>query len=329
MGTRDIFSGSSAGPIPGPSFLDQYAMHMAALYRASCFPLTGVAGVNTITATLEPPLGASGLIDGMRFGISWASVNTGGMTLSIGGLPPVPVLDAEGATLLPGSVSAGLRSTLEYVGGAFRVQSPLLAGASADAGSFYWQFEVSGTWTKPGGLHDNRLVRVHAIGAGGGSSGYTPGGGGACAIGIFRAAELPGTVSILIAAGGVGRTDNNPAGSAGDTTFGSLLTGYGAGAMASGSSQPATPGGMFARGLGGGWNAYHCGGYSDPADEGRKHSWWGGAGGARGTDGGGLSAFAGRGGNLNEGGVAPGGGAGRRTSGGPYNGARGEVRIWI
>ncbi|MRH22952.1 hypothetical protein [Rhodovulum strictum] len=331
MGTRDIFSGSSAGPIPGPSFLDQYAMHMAALYRASCFPLTGVAGVNTITATLDPPLGASGLIDGMRFGIGWTSVNTGGMTLSIGGLPPVPVLDAKGATLVPGAVSAGLRSTLEYVGGAFRVQSPLLAGETIGAGPFYWQFDLSGTWTKPPGLPDDRAVLVHAIGAGGGSNRYAPGAGGACAIGVFRAIQLPSSVAISVGAGGLGRTDFGGTAAAGDSTFGSLLTGYGAG-PASASEAANVPGAMFGRGTTAGWNSVLGGGYYVDVGGTTNSSWYGGGCGARTSGAVGRSGMAGNGGNVNQPGNAPGGGAGLYPSvggAGPLNGARGEVRIWI
>lgn len=209
-------------------------MHMNAMYRSVAFPLTAVSGANAVTAALDPPLSGAGLIDGMRFGLTWAAANTGAVTLSINGSAPVPVLTANGAALIPGDVGAGLRSTIEYISGAFRVLSPLLGSSSGGSASYFWQFTASGTWTKPSGISDDRMVTIEAWGGGGGgnyglsSSTTSCGAGGAYASKRFRLADLPASVSVTVGAGGTGRTGSVGNGTpGGNSTFGTLLTAFG------------------------------------------------------------------------------------------------------
>lgn len=346
MVNRTTFSGASTPPLGGPDFLNQYAERIGTLFDASALPLTGVGGTaDAVTATLDPPLAPPGtFVDGMKFTLTWAAANTAGVTLAINGGSALAVVDAKGAALAAGAISTGLRSVLEYIGGSFRVLTTLLDATGA--GSFFWQFTASGTWNKPTGLDDDRMVFVEAWGAGGGGASATVGGGGgggAYISGWFRAGDLPSSASVTIGAGGA----VNNAG--GNTAFGALLTargagaasgangGFGAGALASarlggggggnGSTAAVNGGdGQFESGGGGGG----AGGGSGIGAGAGGNSYRGGGGGAGATsfspttNVGGTSIFAGNGGGSNVAGSAPAGGGGRNAAG-----ARGEVRIWI
>lgn len=352
MATRDTYTSAGAAPT-GTQFADNVAAHIKEIYDAASFPLTTIGGTaNALTATLDPVLDGAGLVDGMRFTLTWGAANTGGMTLAINGGSAVPVLDIVGAALVAGAVASGLRSMIEYVGGNFRVLTALLAGGGSGGGPYHFRYTSSATWNKPAALPDDAIVIVRLRGAGGGGSSAPPGGGGgggAFVEHMFRAADLPSSVAVSIGAGGA--ID----GSGGNTTFGALLTGYGGGrghnsaggggggtsgaggAAASGTEGAAgyqgggvggtfgTPGASASTenggGGGGGGNGTGAGGNGGRAVRG------GGGGGGDGstTDGtGGTSLFGGDGGNVTVAGSAPGGGGGRNAAG-----ARGEAEIFI
>ena len=368
MADRSTFNGASsevpwkntAGVPEG--FGDQYARHIKALYDASALPLTAVAGTAAnVTAQVDPTI-AGGLVDGMKFTITWAADSTGPTTLKIGALAAAPVVDASGGALIAGSVKAGQRSLLEFVGGSFR----LLGGASGSGmqGRFYSQFTASGTWTKPAGLDLDTMVLIEVWGGGGGGHGNGGGGGGG---GYnrrwLRAADVPSSVAVTIGAGGTGGAQGANNGAAGGTTsFGALLS-------ATGGQEGATSTGGAGGGLGSRWlgasggtggldgsaatndyggaggGAPHTGGGGGAGPSGGR-SLYGGAGGGGGNPAttagsrapGGVSEFGGDGGDGGRNradtrataGQAPGGGGGGSGGNGPGgNGARGEARIWI
>lgn len=344
MASRTTFSDASTPPLPGggtSGLMRQYSERFKSLFDASALPLTSVGGTgNAVTATLDPALDGGGLVDGMKFEITWAAANTTGVTLSLNGATAVAVLDPAGSALIAGALGAGLRSFLEYIGGSFRVLSPLLTNLGGGSVRYYWQFTATGTWTKPAGLDDDTMVFVEAwAGGGGGASGAQNGGGGGGGWhgGWFRLVDLPSTVTVTVGAGGaVGANGGN-------SSFGTLLTAYagiGSVAAAGGRGGSAAAGGLFGAGAGGasgtqgadaltenggggggGGNGVGAGGSGGQALRG------GGGGGGKGTSvfgSGGASVYGGNGGAQDAAGSIPGGGGGRGAVG-----ARGEVRVWI
>lgn len=256
MASRQTLGSGSPGPITGPTYMDNVAAHIKRLYDAAGFPLTSVAGTaNAVTATLDPVLDGSGLVTGMRFGITWGTTNTGAMTLAINGGSPVAVLDSAGVAIVAGVAVAGTRALLEYVGGSFRVMTS--GGGAGGVARYYQAFTASGTWTKPTGLDDDTLVLIEGWGAGGGGGGGFGGGGGGGAYvsRIMRLGDMPSSVTATIGIGGTGGV--NTSGTAGgNTTFGSLLTAYGGGRGAGGTNAGQRGGGGGGAGLlGAGGNA--------------------------------------------------------------------------
>ncbi len=350
MASRTTFSELSSPPVTGAALLEEYADRMKTLFDASALPLKSVAGTaNAVTATLDPPLDGGGLVDGMKFEITWAAANTGGVTLALNGGLPVSVLDASGGALAAGSVGSGLRSLLEYIGGAFRILSPLLTSLGGGSQRYFWQFTASGTWNKPSGLDDDTMVVIEAWGGGGGGgSGPGGGGGGGYARREMRVADLPSSVAVTIGAGG------SVSSRGGNTTFGSLLTAYnggagsntngssgggGGGELGQGSNASTSTSGVAGGQIGGGRGA---GSSSTNRDADALSIWGGGGGGYLNTvapgaavygggggagytgSSGGLSLRGGNGGASGAAGTAPGGGGGWNAAG-----ARGEVRVWI
>ncbi|WP_434612052.1 glycine-rich domain-containing protein [Tabrizicola sp. M-4] len=367
MPPRTTSSGSSTPPLTGTDFLNEYAQRMKSLFDAAAFPLTAVAGTgNAVTASLDPPLDPGGLVNGMKFTITWAAANTGAVTLAINGGTAVPVVDADNVALGASALAAGRRSLIEFVGTAFRILSSA-GGGAAGAGPAYQVFTTSGTWTRPTGYDPDTMVIIELWGGGGAGgrgaagniNGSMGGGGGGYIQKDFRIADLPSSISVVIGAGGT-----EPSGNGGNSTFGSLLTAFGGGGGASGASS--VTGGNGGGAMGAGVNSNSVGGsvgggvggqnvapFSDAttifgggggknqaASLQRSNAVYGGGGGGTTHSNiaynGGLSAFGGRGGNgtganiAGESGVAPGGGgAGTQGAVAAGNGARGECRVWI
>jgi hypothetical protein len=334
--TRDVIS---AGPATGAAVMTNLNSHVSRLWDASALPLTAIGGTaNAITATLAPPL-LAGLVTGMKFTITWAATNTGGVTLSINGATAQPVISASGAALTGGALVAGTRALIEWVGSAFRV---LVGAVDGDAAGPYRQtFTASGTWTVPTGYDDNARVLIRAWGGGGGgNSGANgaAGGGGGYVERHLRFADLASSYTVTIGAGGA----VNVAG--GNTTVGGLITAYGGGGglstIGGGGGGEALAGAAPVGGSVGGGDGGNGGAGSDartiwgggggagansavPFSGGRAV--WGGGGGGSGSSGvGGTSLHGGNGGGTNTPGVAPAGGGGKGAPG-----ARGEVRIEI
>lgn len=228
-----------------------------------------------------------------------------------------------------------------------RLMTPLRVSQLIGARTDYQEFTTSGTWTKPAGVAH---VYVEAIG--GGASGYTTSGstgsstggsGGEGIQGFFRAADLPATVSVTIGAGGAavpGSSASN-GNDGGDTTFGSFLTAYGGVGGLQNNNGP-TAGGKRATtpsSVGSTVNYTHINGGIGinqsfaQRNFGGPCVYGGGAGGGIATGGptaGGVSQYAGNGGNAPGGaGAYPGGGGAANNNGGASGaGANGRLRVW-
>lgn len=225
MADRVTYGSATVGTISGDDYMDNVGGHIGRLYDAACLPLTAVAGVDDVTATLDPVL-LAGLIDGMKVTISWPAANTGGMTLALNGGAAVPIVDVNGDAMAAASVDAGQRALLEYVGGSWRVLNAASASGGGVSARYRWQFDASGTWTKPDGLDPDTIVMVELWGggAGGGTDTYAGGGGGGAYVRrYFRLGDLASSVSVTIGAGGAANT------AGGATSFGALATAYGGG----------------------------------------------------------------------------------------------------
>ena len=314
MADRTTFNGASTN-VPWTEFGDQYARHVKTLYDASALPLTNVSGTpNDVTAQVDPVLSGV-LVDGMKFTITWASANTGPMTLRVNTSAAIPVLMADGSSMIPNSAASGTRSLIEFIGGSFRILSG--SGSGSDASRYFWRFTASGTWQKPAGLPDDAMVVVEMWGGGGGGTSFAAGGGGG-AYGIyrFRAIDIPASVPVSIGAGGTG------SGPGGRTDFGALAHTYGGGGSSLGGGGAGEVQGGLSGGIGGAVGGGDSGSNAKSifggGGQGGGHAVFGGAGG------GGISRYGGDGGTTEAPGQAPGGGGGPGT-----NGARGEVRIWI
>lgn len=330
MANRTTYLSTTPGPITGDQVLDNLAGHVGRLYNAASFPLTAVAGTgNAVTATLDPVLDA-GLVDGMKFSITWGAANTAGVTLAINGGAAVPVLDAQGVALVAGAVASGLRSVIEYIGGNFRMlTAPLIGSGGGSAGAYYLAITASQTWNKPPGLDDDQMITVEAWGGGQGGARQSAtardgGRGGSYTRQSFRAIDVPSSVAVTIGAGGAGATVNDTYGAAGGTTsFGTLLSVPG--------GTTAAPAATAADEIGA------AGGISSGVATGQDALRAGAGGGGASVTGsaGGNSVYGGDGGNGGDAsptptaGQAPGGGGGVGLSINGGAGARGEVRIWI
>lgn len=164
----------------------------------------------------------------------------------------------------------------------------------------YQTFTSSGTWTKPTGLTGTEMVKVQIWGAGGGggAAGGTSqgagGGGGGYSEATFRASDLGSTVTVTIA----GTTSAATLG--GNSTFGTLLTGYGGGGGVSNTANAAGGGGggIFSAGSSGVTTTAGAGGNPlGGATTGVSSTFGGGAGGGGGTgQAGGFSVYGGSGG---------------------------------
>lgn len=206
---------------------------------------------------------------------------------------------------------------------------------SAAASASLQEFSSSGTWTKPSNA-TFVMAEVWAGGGGGGSgyrasagldrAGGSGGGGGAYGYRIFKASDLPATVTVTIGSGGAGgaavtvdSTVGNDGVAGGNTSFGNLLTVYG-GSGGNGGSGTTTTAPVYGGGQMPG--AYPRSGGFGPADY-SVSSLWMSTGFGGGNGGGKSNLFGQAGGGSYQGGSGGGGGGGINSGNSALNSAAG------
>lgn len=301
MTTRDL--PTSAATADGEVSLDAYHALITALLDASVLPTTSVGGTaNAVTASVDPVMPASGLVEGMKFSVTWANTSTAtSVTLNVGGSGVKNIVTAANGVLAIGQIAAGRRDIVEYDGTSYRLMT---GGTSQTYGETeVFDYSASDTWTND--YDAARLVFVELWGAGqGGRTSGSPilgGDGGEYISMLFRAGDLGATEAIVV-------PSSTAAGSnGGDCTFGSHLTAKGGGKT-----------GATLAGAGGGGSASTL---ALPQTSVRG----GGAGGSStGSIGAGTSRYGGDGGASGVAGSVPGGGGGASAQGGA-----GQARVTV
>ena len=295
-------------PPTGLEFLEQYGSFVDALIDTSVLRLASVAGTaDAITATAEPfAVPGTGLVTGMKFTLVPASNNTGAATLDIDGRGAQSIVNGDGSALNADALVAGTRYILEFDGTSFVIIGS--TGSAAGAAASRTVIDTTQVWEN--GLPANTLVQVELWGAGGGgatalSTAGGGGGGGEYATALYRAGDLPSSVTVTIPSGAAVGT------AGGDATFGALLTASGGGGGSSGEGSGGTGGRFIPNSVN-----IHSGADGGPPGDNGFFSIFGGGGGGGTSGTGGASKYGGGGGDSDNAGQRPGGGGGRNAVGG-------------
>lgn len=319
--------------------------------------LTGVAGINTITAT--GPIGMAAYAAGQCFRFVAAGANTGAVTLNINSIGAKSITKYGATALAANDIPSGAVVEVVYDGTQFQLvgnglstyaplSSPTFTGTvtlpgnastalqavpkqqldSAIAGVTAGRllrinvFNNSGTWTKQS---DVGSIIVHVIGGGGGGGSNVGGGGGAggYSMKFISAASLSASEPVTVGSGGSGGAGGtaNDGASGGGSSFGAYLSATGGG----GGAQSGGPGGLPGVGSGGDINLSGGGGGTGQVS-GTYISGIGGntifGGGGRNT----VTTASGDNGSVNTGG---GGGGGGTSYGAGGNGGSGIVIVYV
>lgn len=114
---------NSAGPFPGPGYLEAVLAEVAALWQYAKLPLSNVAGVDAITADCDVALDLNR--KGNKFTFLPVGANTiPGVTMDINGKGALNLLSISGAALAIGRLQAGRMEEIENTGTEYRLTSP-------------------------------------------------------------------------------------------------------------------------------------------------------------------------------------------------------------
>jgi hypothetical protein len=312
---RLVPTSATPGAVTGDDFMDATQDEITGLWNVSVLDLADIAGTaNAITATVAPAL-TGALAHGMAFWLKPTANNTNTVTLKIGSLSAVAVVDKDGNALGSGDLVSGRRYLLLFDGvlSKFVVVSDVGDPAAVPTSYVDRQpFTASGTWTRPSRATATSMTLIRLWGAGGGGGNNSAGGGGGG--GGYNELLIPtlslgATETVTIPAGGAVNT------AGGTASFGSHLSVYGGGA----GGNAATGGG------GGGGGLTSAGGNGTGSSQGDGGAGGGPAGAAATTVGGnGAFGLTGGGGGKNNGDQKAGGGGAWGGGGGGSGGGGGD-----
>lgn len=129
---RLIPGSATVGAVTGDDLMDAVQEELTGLWDRSHLKLTSVGGTaDAVTATATPAL-TGALADGMKFTIVPTADNTGAVTLAIGELSAVSVVDRDGNALSSGLWKSGRAMVLEYDStlGKFRILEDISIGST-------------------------------------------------------------------------------------------------------------------------------------------------------------------------------------------------------
>jgi hypothetical protein len=113
------------------------ASNLTSIQNGTVFLLSGVAGTNTITATITPAITA--YVTGQTFRFVAASANTGAVTININGLGAKAITKSGATALTTGDIPIGAVVNITYDGTQFQLSS----GAGGSAGNTFAQSNLT------------------------------------------------------------------------------------------------------------------------------------------------------------------------------------------
>ena len=300
-----------------------------------------VDAVGTDAYAITPSPAITAYAAGQHFTFKVGAANTGPATLAVNGLAATPILKNATYPLQTGDLL--LNQVVEVVYDGANMQLESRTNPLAPVVNTYDAAGSPHTWTKNPGL---LYIDVEIWGGGGGGGGNNAGAGGGGSYNKLRiyASSLGGTETVTIGAGGTGGASDADGVAGGNSTFGSLLTGYGGG-RGGGANNGSGGGGAGMSAVGGNASTTTAGAGGGPnggaagSSGGGGDSYGGGGGGGDGGTGtatGGKSIWGGGGGAGGGGDAVPGssiyggGGGGVQTAAGGgsiYGGAGGTNSV--
>lgn len=183
---------------------------------------------NAYAVTLNPVPSSLSFLTGVPIRVKIATANTGASTLTVNGLASTVIKNPNGTGLLSGQLVAGGIAIFMFDGTQFELQATTYPGRLLGPPQ---QFITSGTYVPTPGMaaviFEVQGGGAAGAGAGGAAAGNVslgaPGTSGAYAKGMFTAAQVGASQSVVVGAGGT-PVSNGVGGNGGTSSVGALIS---------------------------------------------------------------------------------------------------------